>query len=57
MIVFILDKLHEDLNGILKKPFIETKDYGDGEEEKGSIECWENYLKRNNSILIELCHG
>jgi len=35
-----LDKLHEDLNGILKKPFIETKDYGDGEEEKGSIECW-----------------
>jgi len=38
LITFILDRLHEDLNIIKDKPFIETKDYGLGEGEKGSKE-------------------
>ena len=40
LITFILDRLHEDLNIIKDKPFIETKDYGLGDSEKGSIESW-----------------
>uniref|UniRef100_A0A8C5NY84 Ubiquitin carboxyl-terminal hydrolase 15 n=1 Tax=Jaculus jaculus TaxID=51337 RepID=A0A8C5NY84_JACJA len=54
---FLLDGLHEDLNGIRKKPCIQLKD-ADGRPDKVvAEEAWENHLKRNNSIVVNIFHG
>lgn len=55
-----LDALHEDLNKILKKPYIEIPDY---DESKFSCDeyvdqIWnETYLKRNHSFISQLFCG
>ena len=43
LIAYLIDTLHEDLNEIKKKPYIEASDYLEGDDEKGSIESWDNY--------------
>ena len=53
---YLLDGLHEDLNRVLKKPFI------DKEEEKGndtikSHNSWIDFLRRNQSVLVDLFYG
>ena len=53
---YLLDGLHEDLNRVLKKPFI------DKEEEKGSDaikshNSWIDFLRRNQSVLVDLFYG
>jgi len=32
LIAFVIDTLHEDLNKIKKKPYIEAKDYTEGDD-------------------------
>jgi ubiquitin carboxyl-terminal hydrolase 4/11/15 len=57
LLAFLLDGLHEDLNRILKKPVVELKE-GDGrKDEVIAAESWENHLKRNNSIVVDLFQG
>ena len=50
-----LENLYEDLNYITKREYIELKNKGENESDK---ECakryWDNYLKRNNSIINDL---
>lgn len=54
----ILDKMHEDLNLISKKPYIEMKNKQENEkEEEASERWWNNFLMRENSIIIDLFHG
>ncbi|XP_071961505.1 ubiquitin carboxyl-terminal hydrolase 15-like [Antedon mediterranea] len=54
---FLLDGLHEDLNRIKKKPYIELKE-GDGRpDHEVSKEAWDNHLQRNNSIIVDFFHG
>lgn len=57
LLSYLLDGLHEDLNRILKKPYIETSDDDKKSDEELSKETWENYMKRNNSIIVDLFHG
>jgi len=57
LISFILDMLHEDLNRVKKKPYIITKDYLAEDSLRAGNECWENYLRRNQSIIVDLLHG
>ena len=48
LLQYLLDGLHEDLNTVKKKPFIENKQYDEKEEEEvAAREQWANYLKRN----------
>jgi len=54
---FLLDTLHEDLNKVLKKPYIEYKDYDGGSLEIYAKQCWEIFLRRENSIMIDLFYG
>jgi len=55
---FVLDKLHEDLNRIEKKPYIEDKDYKPGESEAEYFrQCFENYKARNDSIISDIFYG
>jgi ubiquitin carboxyl-terminal hydrolase 4/11 len=60
-IAFLLDGLHEDLNRIKKKPYIEKPDWkpggGDLELAEMGKECWDGYKKRNDSVIVDLFQG
>lgn len=51
----MLDGLHEDLNRIKLKPYIEIKDSGDRPDEEVAEEYWNNHLARNDSIIVDVC--
>jgi len=56
----LLDGLHEDLNRVLKKPYIEKPDWGGGgnwELIKLARESWDGYMKRNDSVIVDLFQG
>ncbi|XP_076448226.1 ubiquitin carboxyl-terminal hydrolase 4-like [Babylonia areolata] len=57
LMAFLLDGLHEDLNRIRKKPYIELKDASGREDAVVAKEAWENYKKRNDSIIVDTFHG
>ena len=46
----VLDCLHEDLNRVINKPYIEQKSTNDPEDESISAESWNNYLARINQL-------
>ncbi|XP_029522162.1 ubiquitin carboxyl-terminal hydrolase 15-like isoform X2 [Oncorhynchus nerka] len=52
LLAFLLDDLHKDLNRIRKKPYILLKD-AEGRPDK----AWENHIKRNDSIIVDIFHG
>lgn len=60
-IAFLLDGLHEDLNRIIKKPYIAKPDWKAGGTEKELAilgrDCWEGYKKRNDSVIVDLFQG
>ena len=45
------------MNRILKKPYIENKDYDGRNEEIVADEQWTNFLKRNQSIVVDNMYG
>jgi ubiquitin C-terminal hydrolase len=56
----ILDMLHEDANRVKKKPFVEALE--DKFLEKTDLqrigqEAWRRYLRRNRSVITDLCMG
>jgi ubiquitin carboxyl-terminal hydrolase 4/11/15 len=60
-IAFLLDGLHEDLNRIKKKPYVEKPDWkvGGGDKELVELgrECWTGYKARNDSVIVDLFQG
>ncbi|KAG9093044.1 CSN-associated deubiquitinating enzyme Ubp12 [Ceratobasidium sp. UAMH 11750] len=59
---FLLDGLHEDLNRVLKKPYVEKPEWpeeGGGREVEARLakETWEGYKRRNDSIIVDLFQG
>ena len=58
LMAFLLDGLHEDLNRITEKPYIEVKAEIDRRpDEVVAAESWSNYKKRNDSVIIDTFHG
>lgn len=57
MLSFLLETLHEDLNDITKKPYIEYKDSESRNDEEVSREFWEGFLMREKSIFVDLFYG
>lgn len=59
-VAFLLDGLHEDLNRVLKKPYVEKPDWeggGDVELAKLARDSWEGYMLRNDSVIVDLFQG
>lgn len=55
LLAFLLDGLHEDLNRVKCKPYMEAKD-GDGRpDEEVADEYWHNHLARNDSVIVDVC--
>ncbi|KAM9326758.1 ubiquitin carboxyl-terminal hydrolase 4 [Gastrophryne carolinensis] len=57
LLAFLLDGLHEDLNRVKKKPYLELKDADGRPDEIVAKEAWDNHLRRNNSIIVDIFHG
>jgi len=57
LLTFLLDGLHEDLNRVKQKPYVEMSD-GDGKPDSVvAMEAWTNYKKRNDSVILDIFHG
>ena len=62
-LLFLLDGLQEDLNRVLKKPYIEKPDstdemvYDDSALKGMADKCWEIYKARNDSVITDLFAG
>ncbi len=52
-LIYLLDKIHDDLNRIVDKPYIAINE--DGENDPNV--CWERYKKRDDSIIVDLFQG
>lgn len=57
LLAFLLDGLHEDLNQVKCKPYEEAKDASGRPDEEVADEYWINHLARNDSVIVDTCHG
>ncbi|KAK8596042.1 hypothetical protein V6N13_000704 [Hibiscus sabdariffa] len=57
LLAFLLDGLHEDLNRVKSKPYVEVKDSEGRQDEEVADEYWQNHLARNDSIIVDVCQG
>ncbi|KAF9245254.1 hypothetical protein BU15DRAFT_85597 [Melanogaster broomeanus] len=60
LVAFLLDGLHEDLNRVLKKPYVEKPDWeGGGDLELAQLaqRSWHGYMQRNDSVIVDLFQG
>ncbi|XP_047419402.1 ubiquitin carboxyl-terminal hydrolase 4 isoform X2 [Sciurus carolinensis] len=57
LLAFILDGLHEDLNRVKKKPYLEPKDANGRPDAVVAKEAWENHRLRNDSVIVDTFHG
>lgn len=60
LLAFLLDGLHEDLNRVLKKPYVEKPDWeggGDLQLMQFARKNWEGYMLRNDSVIVDLFQG
>ena len=53
----LLETMHEDVNEISKKPYVEYKDSNNRSDEEISKEFWEGFQKREKSIFVDLFYG
>lgn len=57
LLAFLLDGLHEDLNRVKKKPYIEAKDSDGRPDQEVADESWKYHMARNDSIIVDVCQG
>ncbi|CAF0837839.1 unnamed protein product [Brachionus calyciflorus] len=57
LLAFLLDGLHEDLNRIKKKPYVELGSHVGKSDEEFAEESWLDHKKRNDSIIVDIFHG
>lgn len=51
------DGIHEDLNRIKKKPYIEDPDLDGTNDEQDAIAAWQRYLLRDKSLIVDIFQG
>lgn len=59
-IAYLLDGLHEDLNRVITKPYVERPELAEGETQHDEAimalakKCWDAHKLRNNSVIVDL---
>jgi len=54
MLAFLLDGLHEDLNKVKRKPYIEAKDSDGRPDDEVAEEKWKYHKARNDSVIVDV---
>lgn len=54
---FLLDGLHEDLNRIKDKPYVEEVEGAGKPDAEVANEAWRRYRSRNDSVIVDLFQG
>ena len=54
---FLMDGIHEDLNRVKNKPYVEELEGFGMEDEWTAIESWRKHLLRHDSIIVDHCQG
>jgi len=57
LMLHLLDGIHEDLNRIKTKPYVENANAEGRADLEVSKEQWEKYLMRNKSVIVDLFAG
>lgn len=57
LLAWLLDALHEDLNRVARKQYVELKDSGGRPDEVVAEEAWKLHLSRDHSIITDLFYG
>ena len=58
MLIYLIEKLHEDLNRNKEKQYIELEEKKENEDDiNASNRWWETHQKRDNSIIMDLFSG
>jgi ubiquitin carboxyl-terminal hydrolase 8 len=56
-LAFLMDGLHEDMNRVVERRYIENPDYSKFEDRKAASVAWSLHKKRNDSIIVDLFQG
>eukprot|EP00977_Amphora_coffeiformis_P001681 scaffold316_cov158-Amphora_coffeaeformis.AAC.5 len=54
---FLMDGLHEDLNRVKTKPYVEDLEGFGMPDDKAAIESWRKHLLRHDSVVVDHCQG
>ena len=54
---FLMDGLHEDLNRVKQKPYVEELEGFGMEDRQAAVESWRKHLLRHDSIFVDHCQG
>ncbi|XP_053173050.1 ubiquitin carboxyl-terminal hydrolase 11 [Scomber japonicus] len=57
LLSFLLDGLHEDLNRVKNKEYIELRDAEGRPDLEVAEEAWRNHRRRNDSVIVDTFHG
>lgn len=53
----LLDRLHEDINRVRVKPYVELNDSDGRLDNVVAQEAWKNHRSRNDSVIVDYFHG
>ena len=57
MLSVLLETMHEDVNAISKKPYVEQKDSNGRPDALVAQEFWDGFMQRDRSIFVDLFYG
>eukprot|EP00698_Gefionella_okellyi_P008123 TRINITY_DN19_c0_g1_i1.p1 TRINITY_DN19_c0_g1~~TRINITY_DN19_c0_g1_i1.p1 ORF type:complete len:983 (+),score=196.58 TRINITY_DN19_c0_g1_i1:277-3225(+) len=58
LLAYLIDHIHEDVNLVKDKPYVEDVEGGDGKDDaEVAAEAWSRYRQRNRSIIVDLLQG
>eukprot|EP00826_Nyctotherus_ovalis_P037445 TRINITY_DN3411_c0_g2_i9.p1 TRINITY_DN3411_c0_g2~~TRINITY_DN3411_c0_g2_i9.p1 ORF type:complete len:986 (+),score=268.04 TRINITY_DN3411_c0_g2_i9:116-3073(+) len=57
LITAVLDGLHEDLNRVCQKPYVEFATSNDPAKDAIAADSWYCHLARNQSVIVDLMYG
>jgi ubiquitin C-terminal hydrolase len=55
LLEYILDKLHEDQNRVIKKPTVAVADSEGLSDNELAEEAWSNHRQRDDSFIVDHC--